>query len=198
MKFTIVSSRRATQAEKDAAASTSDVSKRNTEKANMENDWYPLFTILSNHTVWTPVDGERQCVTCGPVLSDGGEAHLTDVIIAAGWKPPKQVEQAKVDGLDAFLIVVEAARFTGSSTSVQNIKHWMAGGELHEGGMQTADIRNFKIETLEGVMTVVLGDYVVKDIDGNFYVRKHKPNISPATATWVDETHDPGCLFPRT
>lgn len=94
MKFTIVSSRRATQAEKDAIASNSDARKRNTEKASMGNDWHPLFTILSNHTIWTPVDGKRQCVTCGPVLSGGGQAHLTDAILAAGWRSPEQVETA--------------------------------------------------------------------------------------------------------
>ena len=191
-KFIIVSSRRSTQAEKDAVASTSDARKRNTERSSIGNDWYPLFTILSNHTVVTSVDGVRRCVTCGPVLSGGGQAHLTDAILAAGWKPPKQ---AKADGLDAFLIVVETTRFTGSSTSVQNIKHWMAGGKLHEGGMQTGDMGNFTIETLEGVMTVSLGDYVVKDINGDFYVRKHKPDILAATDEQIKRDDKPEIDF---
>jgi len=48
-------------------------------------------------------------------------------------------------------VVIEAYRFTGSSTSSWKIKEWMDGGLCPEpGGMQTADMCNCEIETLEG------------------------------------------------
>ena len=69
----------------------------------MGSDWYSLFTILSNHTILTLVDGERQCATCGPVLSGDGQAHLTDAILAAGWKPPESmIQHANRDVAEAY------------------------------------------------------------------------------------------------
>ena len=49
-----------------------------------DDDWSALFILLSNHTIWKPNSDERQCATCGPT-DDGGQQHLTDAILAAGW-----------------------------------------------------------------------------------------------------------------
>jgi len=67
-------------------------------------------------------------------------------------------------------VVIEAYRFTGSSTSSWKIKEWMDGGLCPEpGGMQTADMCNCEIETLEGTMKARPGDWIVRGVQGEFY-----------------------------
>lgn len=76
-------------------------------------------------------------------------------------------------------VEIEAVRFSGSSTSALAIEYWMEGGKYVEPGMQTADVRNLEIETLEGVMIAKPGDWIIKGVQGEFY--PCKPDIFEAT-----------------
>jgi hypothetical protein len=82
-------------------------------------------------------------------------------------------------------VVVEAVKFTGSSTSKSEIRFWMEGGELREGGIQTCDMSNLEIETLEGVMKASPGDYIIKGVNGEFY--PCKPDIFEKTYEKVEK-----------
>lgn len=72
-------------------------------------------------------------------------------------------------------VVIDAVRFSGSSTHVEHIETWMATGEYIEPELIACDITDMHISTLEGVMTVKPGDYIVKGIKGEFY--PCKPDI---------------------
>lgn len=83
-------------------------------------------------------------------------------------------------------VEIEAYQFTGSSSSANMIEDWIAGGPYPErGGMQTADMRNCKIETLEGTMTARPGDWIIKGVQNEFY--PCKPDIFEAT--YKEVTH---------
>lgn len=66
-------------------------------------------------------------------------------------------------------VVIEAVRFTGSSTHAYAIKDWMAGRDYVEPGMATCDMRSMTIPTLEGDMTAHPGDYIIRGVKGEFY-----------------------------
>lgn len=88
-------------------------------------------------------------------------------------------------------VEVEAHKFEGSSTSAGQIRKWMETGVWKDSEIHTRDIKNLEIETLEGVMTVLPGDYVIKGVNGEFYPCKSE--IFHATYDPLEETdREPG------
>lgn len=73
------------------------------------------------------------------------------------------------------VVILEAERFTGSSTSAAEIENWMSTGVFKASGLSTRDIRNLDIHTLEGVVTASPGDMIIKGVKGEFY--PCKPDI---------------------
>lgn len=84
-------------------------------------------------------------------------------------------------------VVIDAYQFSGSTTDVNRIEGWMKGGECPErGGITTCDCgRKLEIETLEGVMTASMGDYIIKGVNGEFY--PCKPDVFEKTYELVAE-----------
>lgn len=83
-------------------------------------------------------------------------------------------------------VVIEALRFTLAT-----------GDEVAEWCKATEVIRDpldrhayLTIKTLEGRMTASLGDWIIKDVAGEFYMCK--PEIFAATYEWAMEEED-GC-----
>lgn len=76
-------------------------------------------------------------------------------------------------------VVISAVRHGGSTTSMVAIQEWMRTGAYTSPDIVTMDLRSFGIETLEGTMTVSIGDWVIKGVDGEFY--PCKPEIFAKT-----------------
>lgn len=77
-------------------------------------------------------------------------------------------------------VVIEAVQFSGSSSQAHEIEQWMKTGVCPTaGGTQTSDYTDMQIKTLEGVMTVDPGDWVIKGVKGEFY--PCKPDIFAMT-----------------
>ena len=73
-------------------------------------------------------------------------------------------------------VEIEAHRFTGSSTSVGQIKNWIETGVFRHTEIETRDCgRTLDIPTLEGLMTATAGDMIIKGLAGEFY--PCKPDI---------------------
>ena len=70
-------------------------------------------------------------------------------------------------------VVIEAVQWTG-----ENLLEIL---QFSEDSFIDRDDYTLKIETLEGVMTVSRGDYIVKGVDGEFY--PCKPDIFEKTMT---------------
>lgn len=89
------------------------------------------------------------------------------------------------------VVILEAERFTGSSTSAAEIENWMNTGVFKQSGLSTRDIRNLDIPTLEGVITASPGDMIIKGVKGEFY--PCKPDIFADLYELVEgEKRDPG------
>jgi hypothetical protein len=71
-------------------------------------------------------------------------------------------------------IVVEARQLTGKNLS--NVAEWCDGWDWGD---------RLSIETLEGVMTAQLGDWIIKGVKGEFY--PCKPDIFAATYEPVEK-----------
>lgn len=71
-------------------------------------------------------------------------------------------------------VVVEALQFNGDTTPFETI---IPCGKYHDDG-------TFSIETLEGLMKVNVGDYVIKGVKGEFY--PCKPEIFTQTYELVE------------
>ena len=82
-------------------------------------------------------------------------------------------------------IVIEAIKFTGLSSINRMTNAWQKPF-LEVADFDALDEKdNFFIETLEGTMTVVNGDYIIKGIKGEFY--PCKPDIFEATYEKVED-----------
>lgn len=83
-------------------------------------------------------------------------------------------------------VVIEAYQFNGSSTDVAKITAWMEGGDCpRKGGIGTRDCgRTIEIETLEGMHTARMGDWIIKGVKGEFY--PCKPDIFEMTYELVE------------
>ena len=67
-------------------------------------------------------------------------------------------------------VVIEAVKFTGDNWG--DIETFVPSGKYHDDG-------TFSIPTLEGLMHVSVGDYVIKGVQGEFY--PCKPDIFEQT-----------------
>jgi hypothetical protein len=76
-------------------------------------------------------------------------------------------------------VEIEAVRFDGSTTQKNAILYWMDTGEYIEPSVQTRDLVNLYIFTLEGTMTANPGDWIIRGVQGEFY--PCKPDIFEAT-----------------
>lgn len=77
-------------------------------------------------------------------------------------------------------VVIEAIQFTDESKDrARNFIRCNVGIAFDENGSPT-----LKIQTLEGVMTASLGDYIIKGVDGEFY--PCKPDIFEKTYELVE------------
>lgn len=76
-------------------------------------------------------------------------------------------------------VEIEAVQFGGSSTQKHAIRTWMDGGEYVHPCLQTMDLGPLEIETLEGTMTALPGDYIIRGVQGEFY--PCKPDIFAQT-----------------
>ena len=82
-------------------------------------------------------------------------------------------------------VVIDAIRFDGSSTSVNEIEHWMRTGVYKKSIIRTQDMgRKISIKTLEGEMIASMGDYIIKGVQGEFY--PCKPDIFEKTYEKVE------------
>lgn len=82
-------------------------------------------------------------------------------------------------------VVIEAVKFRGSTTQVGALKKWIREGTYTEPTVVTSDITSFVIDTLEGLMRVKAGDWVIRGVQGEFY--PCKPDIFTATYEPTEE-----------
>ena len=76
-------------------------------------------------------------------------------------------------------VTVTAVRFNGSTTHANQIENWVNGGEEpKKDGIHTRDIRPIILKTPTGIITATLGDWIVKDANGEFSLCK--PDIFTA------------------
>ena len=68
-------------------------------------------------------------------------------------------------------VVVEARQFTGFAPdeSGWDILHWIDSTGAQAGGEGNGKDAVLKIETLEGVMTAEIGDWIICGVEGEFY-----------------------------
>ena len=83
-------------------------------------------------------------------------------------------------------VVVEAMLFDGSNESMDDIREW--ANKEHK---STAFIGDgvFAIKTLEGIMSVSDGDWIIRGIQGEFY--PCKPDIFEATYEAIGKEKQP-------
>ena len=67
-------------------------------------------------------------------------------------------------------IVIEAIQLTGKRETIVDIHKFMNSDEIH----MTLPSGEVKIQTLEGVMTANVGDWIIKGIKGEFYPVKNE------------------------
>lgn len=73
-------------------------------------------------------------------------------------------------------VVIEACLVDGGPDDVAEIARW-CGGYSNNG-------HNVKIRTLEGLMTAQMGDWIIKEVSGEFY--PCKPDIFAKTYEQVE------------
>lgn len=84
-------------------------------------------------------------------------------------------------------LIIEAIRYTGSKVSFDTIWEWTGGfAGPNQGYSGTEDDpQEFDIKTLEGLVQVSVGDWVIKGVKGEFY--PCRPDIFEATYEPVDD-----------
>jgi len=73
-------------------------------------------------------------------------------------------------------VVIEAMQL--QSDNVSKVLEWMGGLGVSSGGYDQNDMPFITIKTLEGEMTAMIGDYVIKGVKGEKY--PCKPDIFAA------------------
>lgn len=70
-------------------------------------------------------------------------------------------------------VVIEAMRFTDEDK--EKVLRWVSGWELHNSWASFDNDGNpcIKIETLEGVMSAGIGDWIIKGVTGEYYPCKN-------------------------
>ena len=82
-------------------------------------------------------------------------------------------------------VVIEAMQFLDNAETITNLAEFIDNQDLR---LDYADPKNpvIKIETLEGVMSASVGDYIIKGVKGGFY--PCKPDIFEQTYEAVGES----------
>lgn len=80
-------------------------------------------------------------------------------------------------------VIIEAMQL--KTDNVSRVLEWMGGKWVHSGGYDESDMPFITIRTLEGEMTALLGDYIIRGIKGELY--PCKPDIFQSTYEIVDE-----------
>ena len=128
--------------------------------------------------LWMPEDGT--CLRCNELLR-GAEPKYTDVITEKEeqpqmWSPSGRYKKRPVE--------VQAYQFLAvSNESVKKIIEWSDGkvqGMFDDNGGP-----HLRVETLEGVMRVDDGDWVIRGVKGEFY--PCKPDIFEETYDVVED-----------
>ena len=73
-------------------------------------------------------------------------------------------------------VVIEAALYDGTPATCIPIHEWL---HIEHGGTEAECDAGIYIDTLEGLMHVSVGDYVIRGVQGEFY--PCKPDIFAAT-----------------
>lgn len=82
-------------------------------------------------------------------------------------------------------VVIEAIQFDGSTTSAVALEDWMRGRIYIQPSINTRDLRDLEIRTLEGVMNARPSDWIIKGVRGEFY--PCKPDVFAATYEPVED-----------
>ena len=82
-------------------------------------------------------------------------------------------------------VVIEAMQFLDNAETITNLAEFIDNQNLR---VDYADPENpvIKIETMEGVMSASVGDYIIKGVQGEFY--PCKPDIFEQTYEVVGES----------
>lgn len=76
-------------------------------------------------------------------------------------------------------VVIEALQFDGTETSAYDLIDWIDQDAAGNDAVYDPYDNSVGIKTLEGVMSVLPGDYVIRGVQGEFY--PVKPEIFTAT-----------------
>ena len=67
-------------------------------------------------------------------------------------------------------VEIEAMQFDGTALNAKDIYEWSNGSAwIDKTATQLGERHVMRVETLEGLMTAEMGDYIVKGIEGEFY-----------------------------
>ena len=84
-------------------------------------------------------------------------------------------------------VIIEAIQFEDNSDRIIEIHEFM-GGDTIRVNYEDKDNPYLKIETLEGIMKASVGDYIIKEVNGEFY--PCKPDIFEKTYERVIDEAD--------
>jgi hypothetical protein len=78
-------------------------------------------------------------------------------------------------------VVIEAIQYTGETIRLDDVPSWLINAMLDRVVIPSSDegAKEFYIETLEGRMTVSVGDWIIRGVKGEIY--PCKPDIFAAT-----------------
>lgn len=82
-------------------------------------------------------------------------------------------------------LIVEAIQFNGDDSLSRMENHWKEAFNSVADYGYSEGLENFFIETMEGNMCALLGDWIIKGIHGEFYTCK--PDIFEKTYERVEE-----------
>ena len=88
-------------------------------------------------------------------------------------------------------IVIEAIQFIGGNASASEIQDWAREYEVHIVWFFNHDA--LSIPTLEGSMSAVPNDWIIKGVRDEFY--PCKPDIFEATYETIDDAEYSACLY---
>lgn len=78
-------------------------------------------------------------------------------------------------------VVIEAVQYTGQTMPVEAVPNWLVDAMFDRTVLPSHDdaVKELYIETLEGRMTVSVGDWIIQGVKGELY--PCKPDIFAAT-----------------
>lgn len=78
-------------------------------------------------------------------------------------------EMRLFNGKNDALVTLRGVQFAGRSTSIAAVNLWMETGEYVHDRVHTSDVTTMKITTPGGSEIVRPGDWVLCDLEGNFW-----------------------------